>query len=324
MSANICNIKVPASTANIGPGFDVVGVALCLFLEVSVYKSSVLSISYVGSSEEERVPLDYRNLIVQSAFHLKHRKDGGDLSHPLPVYNYDFPYSLKIKNNIPLARGLGSSASAIVAGVLIANKIFGYNLSKEDMLEYILEIEDHPDNVGAALMGGLTVAYVKTLQERKVLTDKACEILKFNWNQNIKIIAIIPNYELSTNLARSVLPEVYGRSDVVFNLQRLAVLIPLLTLPGVPNECVIHGALKDKIHQNYRANLIPGMNDLIENLNPQNTKGYIGCVLSGAGPTLLILATSNIEEICEKSRVFFNDSPRVLELSVAEGGAIYL
>lgn len=314
-------IKVPCSSANIGPGFDVIGLALSVWLELSVEVTQRKAtepptnfnclLSYQGDGE---VPLQAdRNLITQSALYIL-RCHGQRL----------FPAITKvhIKNPIPLGRGLGSSGAAVVAGIVLGNELGKLGLSKARMLDYCLMIERHPDNVAAALYGGFVGTYLNQLNPddtarleiplSEVLPAPAGGIdtglqppeapvgighyMKFPWAKELKAIAIIPNFEVATAAARGVLPDSYSRQDVVFNLQRIA-LLPMALGQSPPDADQIFLAMQDRVHQPYRKTLIPGLSEILQSVTPKSHPGLCGICLSGAGPTILALATGNFNSI---------------------------
>jgi homoserine kinase len=314
-------IKVPCSSANIGPGFDVIGLALNIFLEVSVQVSKQASsdrplncrITYEGVNAES-VPLDAEsNLITRTAVYVL--RCHGIRAFPVET-------RVHIKNPIPLGRGLGSSGAAIVAGVNLANEVGNLGLSKARMLDYCLMEERHPDNVAAALYGGFVGTYLNELspEDTERLEIPLSEVLpepaggvdtglrppepphdighfkKFKWAPEIKCICIIPNFEVSTAKARDVLPSQYSRKDLVFNMQRLALLTTALG-ESPPDSDLIYRAMQDKIHQPYRRGLIPGLTEILASVTPQTFPGLLGICLSGAGPTILALATHNFDTI---------------------------
>lgn len=314
-------IKVPCSSANIGPGFDVIGLALNIFLEVSVSihkkpssdHSLNCRITYEGVNAES-VPLDAEsNLITRTAVYVL--RCHGIRAFPLETH-------VHIKNPIPLGRGLGSSGAAIVAGVNLANEVGKLGLSKARMLDYCLMEERHPDNVAAALYGGFVGTYLNELspEDTERLEIPLSEVLpqpaggvdtglrppepphdighfkKFKWAPEIKCICIIPNFEVATAKARDVLPAQYSRKDIVFNMQRLALLTTALG-ESPPDPDLIYRAMQDKVHQPYRRGLIPGLTEILASVTPQTFPGLLGICLSGAGPTILALATHNFDTI---------------------------
>lgn len=314
-------IKVPCSSANIGPGFDVIGLALSIFLEVSVQvtkkerseHSLNCRITYegVGASSVPLVAED--NLITRTAVYVL--RCHGIRAFPCETH-------VHIKNPIPLGRGLGSSGAAIVAGVNLANEVGNLGLSKARMLDYCLMEERHPDNVAAALYGGFVGTYLNELspEDTERLEIPLSEVLpepaggvdtglrppeppfnighfkKFKWAPEIKCICIIPQFEVSTAKAREVLPDTYSRKDAIFNMQRLALLTSALG-ESPPDPDMIYTAMQDKLHQPYRQGLIPGLTQILQSVTPQSHPGLLGICLSGAGPTILALATENFDSI---------------------------
>ncbi|KAK9376110.1 GHMP kinase [Lipomyces chichibuensis] len=316
-------IKVPCSSANIGPGFDVVGLALSIWLELRVKVDDSLSgvphnceISYEGEGAKDLPREADSNLITRTALYVLKCHD---------IRSFPATTLVHIVNPIPLGRGLGSSGAAVVAGVMLANAIGQLGLSKERMMDYCLMIERHPDNVTAAMMGGFVGSYLRELDpvdmERKeiplseVLPEPAGGVdtglrppeppngighhIKFGWAKEVKAIAIIPDFELSTANSRSVLPKMYSAKDMIFNLQRLAVLTTALTR-SPPDADLIYQAMQDKVHQPYRKTLIPGLTEILLSVTPKSHPGLLGICLSGAGPTILALATHNFETIASE------------------------
>ncbi|KAF9072689.1 homoserine kinase [Rhodocollybia butyracea] len=323
-------VKVPATSANIGPGFDVVGLSLSLHLTLTVTVPPASEtqlppiITYSGEGAYD-VPLDaYKNLTTRVALYVL--RCNGIRS---------FPSGLRIHahNEIPFGRGLGSSGAAVVAGVLLGNELGQLELTAERLLDFALMVERHPDNVTAALIGGFVGSYLRELDEAdtaaasvplsEVLPEYPSDAgedwglnpppppsgighyVRFGWSEPIKAIAIIPRFELSTAKAREVLPQHYSRKDLVFNLQRLAVLTTALT-QNPPDPDLIYEAMKDRIHQPYRKTLV---NTWITGSHiihhPCNSSWLLGICLSGAGPTILALATKNFEKIAEDARRIF-------------------
>lgn len=324
---NKFSIKVPASSANIGPGFDVLGIGLNLYLEVNVQIDSSLQkeggeldkynckLTYEGQGAEN-VPLaSDANLVTNTALYVLRCHD---------IFEFPQGTHIHVKNPIPLGRGLGSSGAAIVAGVMIANGVADLGLSKTRLLDFCLMIERHPDNIAAAMLGGFVGSFLRELNEGEIqpteipmtdvlpkastskITDSKPPVppmnlgsyVQYDWCKQIKCVTIIPNFEVSTDNARAVLPSSYSRDDVVFNLQRLAVLTTALTR-SPPDANLIYSAMQDKIHQPYRQALIPGLTEITTNLTPQTCPGLLGICLSGAGPTILALATENFDQIAE-------------------------
>lgn len=226
---------------------------------------------------------------------------------------------------------------------MLANSVGNLELSKERMMDFCLMIERHPDNVMAAMFGGFVGSYLKELDpvdmERKeiplaeVLPEPAGGIdtglvppipplgighyIKFGWAQEIKAIVIIPDFEVSTATARSVLPKQYSAKDMIFNFQRMAVLTTALTR-SPPDSGLIFEAMQDKVHQPYRKTLIPGLPEILSSVTPSSHPGLLGICLSGAGPTILALATHNFELIAHEIVARFKDESISCEWKLLE------
>ncbi|KAF8167842.1 GHMP kinase [Crassisporium funariophilum] len=330
MATRSFTIRVPATSANIGPGFDVVGLSLSLYLTLTVHHplsppSPYLAptLTYTGEGAHE-VPLSaYKNLTTRVALYV------------LRCHNtLRFPshLSIHVDNEIPFGRGLGSSGAAVIAGVLLGNELGQLKLPTARLLDFALMVERHPDNVTAALVGGFVGSYLKELDEEasEAASVPLSEVLpeyppdageewgldppvpprgighyvRFGWEESIRAIAIIPRFELSTAKAREVLPTHYSRKDLVFNLQRLAVLTTALG-QSPPDPDLIYEAMKDRVHQPYRKSLIPGLPEVTSTITPATHPGLLGICLSGAGPTILALATGGFEAIAEDAGKIF-------------------
>lgn len=329
MVARKFKISVPASSANIGPGFDVLGIGLNLYLTLDVSVDSNDSkltnedpnnclITYSEDSEGGKdVPLKSdENLITRTALYVLRCND---------VRSFPLGTRVHVHNPIPLGRGLGSSGAAVVAGVMLGNEVGKLGFSRQRMLDYCLMIERHPDNITAAMMGGFVGSYLRDLSatemERKeiplseVLPEPAGGAdtglvppvpphdigrhIKYDWCKQVHCIAIIPNFEVSTAKSRGVLPSAYTSKDMIFNLQRLAVLTTALTR-SPPDPELIYPAMQDRVHQPYRKTLIPGLTEILASVTPKTHPGLLGICLSGAGPTILALATENFDAIAEE------------------------
>jgi homoserine kinase len=260
-------VRVPATTANIGPGFDCLGAALTLYNQFtfsSLSDGEALKITAAGA-EASRVSRDSSNLVYQAFCKFFDR-----IGKPTPAVQID------IEMNVPLARGLGSSATAIVGGIVGANILAGSPLSLDQLADLATEIEGHPDNVVPALMGGCRLAASGY--------DREWEICELAWNSAVIPIVAIPNFELSTAEARKVLPADYSRADAIFNTAHLGLLVRGLE---TGNADWLKAALHDRIHQPYRQALISGY-DAVQ--KAAIAAGAYGLVISGAGPTLLALS----------------------------------
>ncbi|MGL5509609.1 MAG: homoserine kinase [Microcoleaceae cyanobacterium] len=259
-------VTVPATTANLGPGFDCIGLALSLYNQFLfsplTQNGKTLQISAAGP-EADRVSLDADNLVYQAFGKLY-----TDIGQSVP------PVSIDIHLGIPQARGLGSSATAIVGGLVGANQMAGQPLSQEQLLKLAIAIEGHPDNVVPAFLGGCRLA--ASAQDDWTI----CEI---PWHPDIVPVVAIPDFELSTAAARQVLPAEYSRADAIFNTAHLGLLVRALE---TGNRDWLKVAMQDRIHQPYRQSLIKGYAEVRQ---AAIEAGAYEMVISGAGPTLLAL-----------------------------------
>lgn len=265
---SIVTVTVPATTANLGPGFDCIGAALNLanIFHFEVIEKNpaqpVVNIRVKGQ-EADKVSNDQDNLLYQSFSHLYQH-----LGRNLPSVN------ILIELGVPLARGLGSSATAIVGGLVAANYLAGKPLSQTEVMELAIAQEGHPDNVVPALLGNCQLA---------VGEMGHWQICQLSWHSQLIPVLAIPDFELSTEAARAVLPPNYSRADAVFNIGRMGLLVAAL---GENRGDWLKVALEDKIHQPYRQELIRGYWEVKQSAI---AAGAYGMVISGAGPTLLAL-----------------------------------
>lgn len=257
------HIKVPASTANLGSGFDTLGMALSLPLECWFSLGDELEIVVRGEGEGT-IPETADNLVWKTADHL-HREIA---KKPMPNGR------LTIKSRIPMARGLGSSAAAIVAGLVLANTFLSPRLSREQLLSWATKLEGHPDNVAAAIFGGFVLAWEQE-DGIRVKSYPAPEL---------RCLLVIPDYKVSTEEARRALPDMVPLQDAVFNAQRLALWIDALNRR---DWSLLSEAGRDRLHQPYREPLVPGMRELIAGALFEGAR-FAG--LSGSGPTITVLA----------------------------------
>ncbi|WP_071393679.1 homoserine kinase [Bacillus tuaregi] len=255
-------IKVPASTANLGPGFDSIGMALNLYLTLEVEKAEKWEVVPL-SKEMASFPKDESNFIIQIAMKTAAR------------YNRELtPAKIGVKSEIPLARGLGSSASAIVAGIELADVLGDLNLTRQEKFVIASEIEGHPDNAGASVFGGLIIACQTAESIDEVVTHEV----------DFEIVAVVPRTELLTKEARGVLPEEVAFKEAVTAGAVSNVLVAALFSGNY--DLVGRMMEKDRYHQPYRRKLVPHM-AIIEEHAPKY--GAFGVALSGAGPTILCL-----------------------------------
>ena len=296
------NIIVPGTTANLGVGFDCIGAALTIYNEFHFSLAegdNDLTITVEGE-EADRVGTDKSNLVYQSFLKFYQHLDRVPPS-----------VEIVIKLGVPLARGLGSSATAIVAGLLGANQLAGNPLSTEEIRDLAIAIEGHPDNVVPALLGNCQLSVGKTGNWQ------ICEI---PWHQDIIPVVAIPNFELSTEEARSVLPTTYSRSDSIFNISRMGLLLRGL---ATNNQAWLAMALEDKLHQPYRKKLIRGYETV---KTAAIAAGAYGMVISGAGPTLLALCDRGKENavVAAMSQAWLQEgvNAKVLSLALEKKGTV--
>ncbi|MFN2542945.1 MAG: homoserine kinase [Actinomycetota bacterium] len=256
-------VRVPATVANLGPGFDCFGLALCLSNEVTVQTDTEPSVTIEGEGASE-LPRDGSNLVVRAM-----ERVFAEWGHHLP------PTALTCTNAIPLERGLGSSAAAIVAGLLLADRLVGTPLPPDRILELAVELEGHADNVAAALRGGVAIAYSSADGWRAERMDPAADL---------RPVVLLPHEErVGTEEARNVLEPRVDRADATFNTGRAALLV--LALTSRPD--LLRVALQDRLHQRARLDLAPGASALFTELE---AAGVPVCV-AGSGPTLLAFDT---------------------------------
>ncbi len=273
--SSVC-VTVPATTANLGPGFDCIGAALTLYNELKFTREEVnpnkkLAISVTGA-EAAKVTTDESNLIYQAFVKLFQHIE----QTPPPV-------KIEIQLGVPLARGLGSSATAIVGGLIGANVLAGEVLTPAQIMELAITMEGHPDNVVPALLGGCRLA---------ATSDTGWEICDIPWCKDVIPVVAIPDFELSTSEARQVLPTQVSRGDAIFNTAHLGLLLRGLE---TGNQNWLRAALQDKLHQPYRKKLINNYDAI--NAAALSAGAY-GMVISGAGPTLLALTnTANSQNV---------------------------
>lgn len=260
-------IRVPATSANLGSGFDSLGIALTLYNSVWMEESDEI---LIHSRDAIQVPQDRTNLIYWSAEQL-YRECGRKLP------------GLKIEqlSEIPMARGLGSSSACIVAGLLGANRFLGSPLSKQDLVNLACKLEGHPDNTAPALLGGLVVSAMEGGRVHSVSVPVSGRIC---------FAVLIPPFEFKTEIARSILPETYSRFDAVYNLSRSALMTAALFSGSLENLRV---AVQDRLHQPYRMQFIPGMETVFR---MSYELGSLGTYVSGAGPSIISITDEKAAE----------------------------
>jgi homoserine kinase len=258
-------VRVPATSANLGPGFDTLGLALALYdeLRVTVVEGTGVHVEVTGVGKGE-VPTDENNLVARAI-----RYTFDHVGQPMPGLRLD------ANNVIPHGSGLGSSAAAIVSGVMAAKGLLEgvVDLDLDRMLVVATELEGHPDNVAPALFGGLTIAWT---------TPDGPRAKKLIVHRGVSPLVCVPEHSVSTALARSLQPASVPYEDAVFNLSRSALLIAAL----IQSPELLLQATEDKLHQDYRASAMPETSSLVHTLRDNG----LAAVVSGAGPSILVLA----------------------------------
>ncbi len=306
------SVKVPASSANIGPGFDCLGMALPLYntitIEETVLPGTGIEINLISEEEAiddmvfDNIPRDENNIIYK-AVEMLYNSIGQEPSE----------LRINIQSQIPITRGLGSSSSIVVGGLLAANKLLGSPADEAALLAIATEVEGHPDNVAPAILGGVVLA---TQEDDGTITYS-----KLQWPEEWDITVCIPDFELSTEIARSVLPKEVPMQDAIYNAKHLALLIQAL---NTKDAKLMKSALKDRLHQQYREKLVPGMREIMEAFKHED--GVLGTVLSGAGPSMLVIShkydldkiKSTVKDVWGKQNINVD----VRTMKVEEQGAV--
>jgi homoserine kinase len=276
-------IQIPASTTNLGAGFDTLGLALKLFLRVEIQESAQTGTEILLEGEgAQELPASEENLIFRVM-----RRIFEEEGQALPSVR------MRVFNQIPLARGLGSSAAAIVAGIGCFEAITARELDPDKFFRYGLEFETHPDNLAAARYGGFTIS---AIGGRDQITFFRSTIAT-----HIQILLVVPDFQLQTQKARAVIPRNLSLCDAIFNIQRSSLTVAAL----LRNEFhLLREGLCDKIHQPYRSPLIPGFEEILS-LQEAGIPGLLGICLSGAGPSILAFVESNLSEIEQRIEAIF-------------------
>ena len=268
MSA-LTEVRVPASSANLGPGFDTLGLALGIYLHCR-FRIAAEDVVRVSGRDTESIPAESKNLILKTAREVAEAQ-GRELP---PVY-------LEIENEIPVGKGLGSSAAALVVGVVLADRVLGMSWDEHRLLDEAARIEGHPDNVSAAVLGSVTTAAIGA--------DGVTRAVRLEVPRAFSVAVVCPDFELSTLRMRDALPDSYSREDAIFNIQRATLLVAAL-LEGDRDAFPV--AFEDRLHQPYRSGYVPGLDNILSLRVP----GLLGCALSGAGPAVLVLFETGRED----------------------------
>lgn len=304
-------VKVPATTANFGPGFDCLGMALPIYNEITVEETimpgSGINIQIVNKHDDDGVlfiPTDENNIVYKS-IELLYNSIGMSPSE----------LKITIETNIPLTRGLGSSASVIIGGVMAANKLLGNPADEAAILSIAREVEGHLDNIVPAYAGGFCLSANDD--------DGSIFYQKLNWPKDWKINICVPDFELATNISRSILPECVKLKDAAFNLSHLGLL-----LKACENEDseLLKKALKDKIHEPYREKIVAGFSTIRDKF--KNNNDVYGTVLSGAGPSVTVISNKDaISEVSESVKQIWSElniKSQVFTFDVEQNGAVFV
>ena len=274
MELKSVKVRVPGTSANCGPGFDCLGVACTIYneLELTLLREERLDIEITGDGAEN-IPVDERNIVWRSIQKLLARA-GREQEYKGAI--------IRMNNGVPLSRGLGSSATAIVGGLKAANECLGNPFTNRDLLQMATEIEGHPDNVAPAIFGGFTISIVRNGKP---------ECFSLLPKLPLKLVVTVPEFFLPTKAARAVLPAEVPMKDAVFNIGRAAMLTAALCKG---NKSFLRSVFDDALHQPYRAKLIPGMYDVFK---AARAAGALGASMSGAGPCLIAFTVENAEAV---------------------------
>ena len=294
--AGRATVRVPASSANLGPGFDVLALALDLHLEVQAEEAARTEIRWFGEGASE-VPRSARNLIVRAAQE--------------PFFDWDRPLrglALEVKNEIPIGRGLGSSAAAIVAGLSVGARLRGLRLSPQRILELGLPMEGHGDNLAAALFGGFCIV---------ASGEGAPRVHRLDWPSRWKSVVFVPSEVSPTHEARRLVPARVPRADVVHNLSRVAEWVVAVTKG---DRALLAGAMEDRLHQPGRARAYPYLYDVIA---AAREAGALGAALSGAGGSVIAIMDRSGAAVADgmsRAAGAHNISGRILRLTASSLG----
>ncbi len=293
-------IKVPATSANLGPGFDSLGLALDLWNVTTVTPANEISVQVTGEGAG-RLSSGKNNLLVRAAQRLAERA-----GKSLP------PFHAECVNQIPLSSGMGSSSAAIVTGLLAGNALLENPFSREEILNLACEMEGHPDNVAPAMLGGLVVS---TMEQGKVIAYKI--VVGAEHAPPLQITIVLPDFYLPTKQARAVLPKKVSMKNAVQNISRTALVVEALRNGDLD---LLGKAMTDKLHQPYRLKLIPGA---AQAMNAAKEAGASAVALSGAGPSLIAFSTgeAGIGESMKRAFEAAGLEARIFRLGVSSRGA---
>lgn len=288
--------RIPASTTNLGPGFDVLGLALQLYSTITLEPSNTETEVVVSGVDADKIPNTPEHVAFQ-AVELVFKRSGTKRPNG---------FKLHIDNGIPAIRGLGGSGTAILGGLLTANILCGLPFSDAELLNFATEMEGHPDNVAASLYGGIVVS----AQE-----DGHVHTIRLTCPMELSIVLAIPNFPLSTKQAREVLPKSVDFADAIYNTSRSTLLIASIATGQFE---MLKVAMKDKLHQPYRTSLIPGFNDVAE---AAIANGALSVALSGAGPTVAAYCLEHAEQVAKQMQTAFNTHQIVCDIKILKADA---
>jgi homoserine kinase len=271
-------LRVPASSANLGPGFDAIGLALGVYLTCRFRRSERLDIRVEGRDAGE-IPTTEDNLIWQTA-----QAVARDVGTEMPAIE------LHVANDIPIGKGMGSSAAALTAGVVIADHVLDLGWKPLRILDEAAKLEGHPDNVAPCTLGSIVASAIDS--------GGVTRAVRLDLPRRFAIGVVVPDFDLPTAKARAVIPDCYSRQDAVFNVQRASLLIAAL---ATGSTWAFPAALEDRFHQPYRIPLVPGLDEILKLRAP----GLLGCVLSGAGPSILVFFEQGYDSVCDLVRQIF-------------------
>ena len=295
--------RIPASTTNLGPGFDVLGLALQLHSKITLETTETETQVIVNGVDADKIPSTPEHIAFQ-AVELVFDRSGSKRPKG---------FKLEIENGIPAIRGLGGSGTAILGGLLTANALCSTPFSDAELLNFATELEGHPDNVAASLYGGLVVS---AQEKTEVYT------IRLECPPTLSVVLAIPDFPLSTEQARDVLPTSVGFADAIYNTSRSTLLIASIVTGQFE---MLRVAMKDRLHQPYRTSLIPGFNDVA---NAATAAGALSVALSGAGPTVAAYCLEHTELVAEQMQSAFKKHQIASDIKIlkpdADGASIQI
>jgi homoserine kinase len=291
-------IKVPATTANIGPGFDTLGLALNLFQTITIEKKESKEKEIIWP--DEVLVSNQENLVIKALEHALALKNQSDLGYTLTM----------LSTEIPISRGLGSSAAAIVSGLYAANYLLGYVFSQQELINIATALEGHPDNVTPAILGNLVIA--SSIHNEVIHASVP-------FPNDLELVVLVPSFKLNTSESREILPKTYTKEQCVSNISRVSLLIHSLLTKDYTHLKI---ALNDFIHQPYRFTIIDDSQLLIDELVASQAYGYF---LSGAGPTIIAIIDKGLIGFQKSINILgkgFQHHWQILTIDVNKSGAI--